>query len=200
MGGDPHEQCPVGAAQFLLGLPAGHPRPVGARRGEVLVGRVVGFLAVGEVEDGRDGVDAAEHRLCHLGTIGGGLGEEGPEPGIGDEVVAERRGRAEQGDQPHAEGNVLTQLPVEFAAGFPRLPLRYPVGGVEGLHQPDQGVQREVRVTGAGESPEEVDGLGVHPPEPVEIPRGTGAVEAEARRGGQCSAGRSGVFHAGSGS
>ena len=200
MGGDPHEQCPVGAAQFLLGFPAGHPRPVGARRGEVLVGRVVGFLAVREVEDGRGGVDAAEHRLRHLGAVGCRFREEGPEAGVGDEMVTECRGRAEQGDQPHAKGDVLAQLPVEFAAGFPHLPLRRPVGCVEGLHEPDQGVQREVRVTCTGERPEEVDGLGVHPPEPVEVPGGTGAVEAEARRGGQCSAGRSGVFHAGSGS
>ena len=92
--------------------------------------------------------------------VGGGRGQPAPAVGMGDEVVAERGGAAEQGEQPPAEHDVTAQRGV---AGPPLARVR--------AREPVQRTQREVGVGAAGEGPHDVlgapRGLVVRPPAPA---------------------------------
>ncbi len=89
--------------------------------------------------------------------VGGGRGQPAPAVGMGDEVVAERGGAAEQGEQPPAEHDVTAQRGV---AGPPLARVR--------AREPVQRTQREVGVGAAGQGPHDVlgapRGLVVRPP------------------------------------
>ena len=119
VGGREHEHLvAVGGAQGVDGLAVAQPgraAPLGAR------GR-----------GGRVGADGGQQRGGAGGDVRGGVGGVGGEPapavGVGDEVVAQRRRAAEQGEQPPAQHDVAAQRGIALLP-LARVRAREPVDG-----------------------------------------------------------------------
>ena len=173
--GHAHDQVAVRTLHGDVGVAPGDPGAVQPcllqvrrRRRRLPVLQLGGFgdrNIVGAHRRLRDRFHGGEHVAEHV-RAGRQVGEQQrPRRGIGHHVIAEHRRAAEQREHAGAHEHLLAHRRIQRR---PRRPLRHLAGfdaRVQALLQPHQGLQRQLRIGGAGEPPQQLQAVLVVPAE-----------------------------------
>ena len=175
-GGDAGQQGAVGVAHRTVGGGAGDRGPVQQR---ILRVRPRRPLRADRGEHRRHQLVAPRHRPTQFR----------PDLRRGDDMVAQQRGRPEQGEQPHPEHHVIAQGRQQRVDTCRRVdrPRRLP--GPQILHEADDRDQCPVRVTGRRQGPQQIEMLLIVPAQRRQIGGRVRPGQPQRRRGGHTAPG-----------